>query len=131
MSGGPAQGSDRPLAALARRQERARRRIPVVFADDVLDAMPEGCVAVAVERVARATPLARASAPRARDVRVRTGERLPRRDDARALHTRGVHPRPRVLEAGRRGRRGALRPHCEAVGASVPQDLGTIRCVGT
>ena len=22
------------------------------------------------------------------------GERLPRRDDARALHTRGVHPRP-------------------------------------
>ena len=36
---------------------QAWRRIPVVFADDVLDALPEGCVAVAGERVAQATPL--------------------------------------------------------------------------
>ena len=36
---------------------QAWRRIPVVFADDVLDALPEACVAVAVERVAQATPL--------------------------------------------------------------------------
>ena len=37
--------------------KQAWRRIPVVFADDVLDALPEACAAVAVERVAEATPL--------------------------------------------------------------------------
>ena len=36
---------------------RAWQRIPVVFADCVLDVLPEGCVPVAVERVAEATPL--------------------------------------------------------------------------
>ena len=35
----------------------AWRRIPTEFADDVLDALPEACVPVAVERVAEATPL--------------------------------------------------------------------------
>ena len=35
----------------------AWRRIPVVFADEVLDALPEGCVPVAVARVSDATPL--------------------------------------------------------------------------
>ena len=35
----------------------AWRRIPVVCADEVLDALPEECVSVAVERVAEATPL--------------------------------------------------------------------------
>ena len=32
-------------------------RIPVVFAENILDALPERCVPVAVERVAEATPL--------------------------------------------------------------------------
>ena len=32
-------------------------RIPVVFADEVLDVLPDECVPVAVERVAEATPL--------------------------------------------------------------------------
>ena len=36
---------------------RAWRRIPVVFADEVLDVLPEGCVPVAIERVSDATPL--------------------------------------------------------------------------
>ena len=36
---------------------RAWLRIPVVFADEVLDALPNGCVPVAVERVAEAIPL--------------------------------------------------------------------------
>ena len=36
---------------------QAWRRIPTVFADEVLDALPEACVTVAVERVAEATPL--------------------------------------------------------------------------
>ena len=36
---------------------QAWRRIPVVYADVVLDALPEQCVAVAVERVSKATPL--------------------------------------------------------------------------
>ena len=36
---------------------QAWRRIPVVLTDEVLDALPQGCVAVAVERVAEATPL--------------------------------------------------------------------------
>ena len=36
---------------------RAWLRIPVVFADEVLDALPEECVSVAVERVVEATPL--------------------------------------------------------------------------
>ena len=35
----------------------AWRRIPVVFADEVLDALPDECVAVAVERVVEAMPL--------------------------------------------------------------------------
>ena len=35
----------------------AWRRIPVAFADEVLDALPEECVPVAVERVSDATPL--------------------------------------------------------------------------
>ena len=35
----------------------AWRRIPVVFADEVRDALPDECVAVAVERVVEATPL--------------------------------------------------------------------------
>ena len=35
----------------------AWRRIPVVFADEVLDALPDGFASVAVERVAEATPL--------------------------------------------------------------------------
>ena len=36
---------------------QAWRRIPLVFADEVLDVLPDECVAVAVERVAEATPL--------------------------------------------------------------------------
>ena len=36
---------------------RAWLRIPVVFADEVLDALPEECMSVAVERVVEATPL--------------------------------------------------------------------------
>ena len=36
---------------------QAWRRIAVKFADEVLDVLPEQCVAVAVERVAEATPL--------------------------------------------------------------------------
>ena len=36
---------------------QAWQRIPVVFADEVLDALPDECVAVAVERVVEATPL--------------------------------------------------------------------------
>ena len=35
----------------------AWRRIPVAFADEVLDVLPEECVPVAVERVSDATPL--------------------------------------------------------------------------
>ena len=35
----------------------AWRRIPVLFAEEVLDALPEGCVPVAIERVSDATPL--------------------------------------------------------------------------
>ena len=35
----------------------AWRRIPVVFADEVLDALPDECVSVAVERMVEATPL--------------------------------------------------------------------------
>ena len=35
----------------------AWQRIPVVFADDVLDGLPEKSVTIAVERVAEATPL--------------------------------------------------------------------------
>ena len=35
----------------------AWRRIPVKFADEVLDALPKRCVPVAVERVVEATPL--------------------------------------------------------------------------
>ena len=36
---------------------QAWRRIPVVFAEEVLDVLPEQCMSVAVERVAEATPL--------------------------------------------------------------------------
>ena len=36
---------------------QAWRRIAVKFADEVLDVLPDECVAVAVERVAEATPL--------------------------------------------------------------------------
>ena len=35
----------------------ARRRIPVVFSDELLTVLPDYCVSIAVERVAEATPL--------------------------------------------------------------------------
>ena len=52
-------GGELPPEALGHATDttQAWRRIPVVFADEVLDVVPDECAPIAVERVAEATPL--------------------------------------------------------------------------